>query len=1068
MIVPFADCAAEPIHTPGAIQPYGAMLIAEIDSLIIHAVSASVTAILGLQPETLIGRVVTDVFSVEHAPKLRAAAATHRKVPGEYDVVTLRESNSQFCAWVYCSGNNTVIDLEPYVDESASALKMLCKALDKTGKLVGSEDVELILKETTEIIHELTGFDRVMVYQFDSQWNGKIVAETCSPQIESFLGLHYPASDIPEQARKLYAEVLVRQIVDVDYIPSPLISDSALRAIDIRHSCLRSCSPIHLEYMRNMGVTASLVGSIIVNDKLWGLVTCHQVSSKKPQSGAVRDIFRCVCAAISANIASGNSARARRRALEREYLREAIIAHIESDALMIAGNPRVLLQALNADGFALLTQRRWQRVGKTPSEPELRAFAAQLDSAERMIATDSVVERFGLTFDSDPSGYTGMLMADLADRENSKLFWFRSGRPRKIIWGGNPDKAMTVREGSLQPRKSFARHIQDLGLRSAAWAAEEIEFVDSLRASIKLGQSRLMHELKALQQLMDGANAAVLITEAQSFNLPAVNLPALHLPGPRIIMATQAVERITGYGIEELMGRTPHIFQGPKTDRIALDKIRDHLTRGQPVGVELINYRKDGTPFWLELQIVPYAYENSRVSHWMALQIEVSQQRVAQLEANKQNAFLDTCSASASQSNAVRYTSTSSRAQLELTHTHKPGGVAEVAALCEQFRGKSGRWDVTHERGHHERQSKARFFASASHDLLQPLNAARIYASVLNQQSGMSETTRDIAGRIDVALIAAEEIIDVLIEVAKLDSGATKAEFAEFALDDLLSSLVMQMSSVASLYALELRVRPCRWIIRSDPKLLRRVLQNLISNALRYTLKGGVVVGARKRGTQLVLEVWDTGIGINEKFAESIFNEFSKVSQAAPRGEKSLGLGLAICDRMCRLLDHDFSMRSKPGAGSCFRVTVGLVGADTGSAPLPSKIPQHIDTLSAQFTVLCVDDDRESLHSMSLLLQTWGAQVDVAQNFDEAMEILRTQRVDVLLTDQHLGGDNDGLALISAANKDKALTGCVLITADRTDHIKQRCQEDSIHLLDKPLKPSRLRALITHFTEKKS
>jgi len=1041
------------------------MILADTSSLVIRAVSASAMDILGFQPEALIGGVVTDLFKVENTISFRAAAAARRATPGEHEVITLHSSNNSFYAWIYCSGDITIIDLEPYSDESSSALQSLCKAMDRVGYWVGSEDIERILRETTQIIQEVTGFDRVMVYQFDNDWSGKITAETCKPQVESFLDIHYPATDIPEQARRLYSEVLVRQVVDVDYTPSPLVGDPSLATLDIRHSCLRSSSPLHLQYMRNMGVTASLVGSIIVNEKLWGLLTCHQTSSKKYQSGLAREIFRRVCAAISANISTCNGAKARRRMLEREYLRAAIMTHLESEDLAVGGDPNVLLQALDADGFALLAERRWQSIGITPSEQEMRAFTAKLESTERIIATDSAHQQLGLSFDRDPSRCAGMLMADLADRENTRLFWFRRGQPRVIIWGGNPDKSMTLHEGSPQPRKSFARYQQDIGVRSRAWSAEEIDFADSLRASIKLGQRRLMREIKALQQLMVEVNAAVIITEAESINLPA----------PRIIMVTQAVERITGYGAEELMGRTPRMFQGQGTDLIVLDKIHDHMLRGKPIGVELIIYRKDGSPVWLELQIVPYAYEKGRVSHWMALQIEVSQLRVAQLESVKKNAFLDAYPASAqSQSNAVRHISSLSRTQPELTQRPAPGGIAEVVALREQFHGNIGHWDMLQERGEHERQNKARFFASASHDLLQPLNAARIYASVLNQQSGMSESTRDIAGRIDVALIAAEEIIDALIEVAKLDSGAIKAEFEEFSLHDLLSSLIMQMSAIASVHGLELRLRPCPFIIRSDPKLLRRVLQNLISNALRYTLKGGVLISARKRGAQLVIEVWDTGIGINEEFAESIFNEFSKVNQTAPRGEKSLGLGLAICDRVCRLLDHDLSMRSKLGVGSCFRVTVAVVNAKAASASLaPARqgsVLQHIVELSEHFTVLCVDDERENLRSISLLLQSWGAQVYTAQSFEEAMDTLSAQQVDVLLTDQSLGGAYDGIALISAALalQNTTLIGSVLITADRSDLIKKRCQEKGILLLGKPLKAVSLRALMTHFAEKKS
>ena len=1061
MVLTVFDCASEAIHAPGSIQPHGVMLLAETGTLVIRSISACALDILGVPAEMLIGRTVIELFKLENTPKLRAAAAASRSVPGEYELVSLRDSDRQFYAWIHCSENIVVIDLEPYVDESVIALQTLCKAMDKIEKWVGTEDVALILRETTQVIQEVTGFDRVFVYQFDSDWNGMVTAETCGAQIASLLGVHYPATDISEQARKLFREVLVRQLVDVDYTPSPLVGDPSLRTLDIRHSCLRSYSPLHLEYMRNMGVAASLIGSIIVEGKLWGLVICHQIGSKKPQSGLAREIFRRVCNAISVNIAACYSAQMRRKRLEREYLREAIIAHIESDAFANGRDANALLHALDADGFVLLTANRWQSIGATPSESQLRTFTATLLAHERVLATDHAAASIGSGVVHDPARCAGMLMIGLPDREQTKLFWFRRGKARVIDWGGNPNKAMTLAEGVLRPRKSYARYSQDLGIRSRAWSAEEIEFVDSLRASIAIGHSRLLKELSALQKVMAEVNAAVLIIEAEP----------IALPGHRIIMVTDAVERITGYTKLELIGSSPRMFQGPNTDSALYEKIRDSVLRDQPIAVELINYRKDGSPIWIELQIVPYAYQKCRVSHWMVLQTELSQARIAKLESENKKAASDATEAAAQRkSNVARQISSFSRKHADPSYGHNNLEVSKVVALRDKFHGNLGSWNIPQQRSDPDRQSKARFFAAASHDLLQPLNAARIYASVLNQQADAGELTRDIAGRIDLALVAAEDIIDVLIEVAKLDSGATKAEFEEFSLGDLLSSLVLQLSSVALLHSLDLRLRPCAWIIRSDPKLLRRVLQNLICNALRYTLKGGVLIGVRKRGAQLVIEIWDTGIGIDEKFAETILNEFTKANRGTPRGEKSLGLGLAICDRVCRLLDHDFSMLSKPNIGSCFRVTVPLVSLNTEKAADKASEISRIAGFSKNFTLLCVDDELENLRSMTVLLQSWGAEVYGAQSVDEAIALMKVQRIDVLLTDQRLGGDKDGISLISEAHKlpGKPLFGSVLITADRSDLTKQRCLQEDIHLLGKPLKAVKLRALMTHFMEKKS
>jgi PAS domain S-box-containing protein len=218
--------------------------------------------------------------------------------------------------------------------------------------------------------------------------------------------------------------------------------------------------------------------------------------------------------------------------------------------------------------------------------------------------------------------------------------------------------------------------------------------------------------------------------------------------------------------------------------------------------------------------------------------------------------------------------------------------------------------------------SKTRFFAAASHDLLQPLNAARLFVSALESRSRAYPELRELTVRIDASMRAAEELLDDLLDVARLDSGVLKPDISSFPIIELLTELRQQYAPLAQARNLRLRIVGCNEIVRSDRVLLRRIIQNYLSNALRYTRRGGVVVGCRRRAGELEVAVYDTGPGIDEQQRQCMYAEFSRCEQASPWGEKGLGLGLSICDRLARLMNHTLTFTSCLGRGSAFGVRV--------------------------------------------------------------------------------------------------------------------------------------------------
>jgi signal transduction histidine kinase len=354
--------------------------------------------------------------------------------------------------------------------------------------------------------------------------------------------------------------------------------------------------------------------------------------------------------------------------------------------------------------------------------------------------------------------------------------------------------------------------------------------------------------------------------------------------------------------------------------------------------------------------------------------------------------------------------------------------------------------------------SKTRFLAAASHDLLQPLNAARLFTSALRQQPGLDAEAAQLAERIDASFRAAEDLLDALLDVSRLDAGSYRPEIAPFALADLFDSLKQQFAVVAEQRGLSLHVVPATMSVRSDAQLLRRIVANFLSNALRYTRSGGVVLGARRAGDHVRIEVWDSGPGIASEQQARIFGEFQRLERPSPWGEKGLGLGLSICDRLAGILGHELGLRSRVGHGSCFSITVPRTEA-VSRKRAPAMARPGGEQLP--LTVLCLDNDETILEGMKALLGRWGVDCRVAIDVDAALHVLSTTHVDLILADYHLGDDMDGLeALQLIGTKVVPMPPAAMVTADGSTELKQRARTLGYPLLHKPVRPAALRAML--------
>lgn len=362
--------------------------------------------------------------------------------------------------------------------------------------------------------------------------------------------------------------------------------------------------------------------------------------------------------------------------------------------------------------------------------------------------------------------------------------------------------------------------------------------------------------------------------------------------------------------------------------------------------------------------------------------------------------------------------------------------------------------------------SKTKFLAAASHDLHQPLNAARLFVAALAEQEGMDKSNRDLVVSIDNALEAIDGLLRALFDISKLDAGVMSADIGGFEVGPLLEQLRKEYLPQARAAGITLKVMPCRAVIRSDPKLLGRVLRNFMSNALRYTERGTILLGCRRRRGRLSIGVWDSGIGIPEEKLGEVFHEFQQVAQPGRRREKGIGLGLAIVERIARLLDHPLEVRSRLGRGSSFAISVPFAQGVTASA-LPGSSPMAAadrDALNG-LSVLAIDDDPSGLEAITALLTAWRCKVTPVRSQVELGEWLKgkPKAPRVVVADYHLGDGSNGVMLIEQLRaRFGADLAAFVVTSDRTPALRAALKEKGLSMLPKPVQPARLRALISH------
>ena len=360
----------------------------------------------------------------------------------------------------------------------------------------------------------------------------------------------------------------------------------------------------------------------------------------------------------------------------------------------------------------------------------------------------------------------------------------------------------------------------------------------------------------------------------------------------------------------------------------------------------------------------------------------------------------------------------------------------------------------------HATTAMSQFIAAASHDLLQPLNAARVFVSALAEQE-LNAKNRSLVDNACNAMDATEELLSTILDMSRIDAGVIPVENTDFSVAPLMEALCTEMAPVAEANSLSLRAVSCGAVGHSDPKLVTRILRNFLTNAIRYTEHGGILIGCRRFGENIRIGVWDTGVGIPEDKLSLIYREFQRLPNEKSEIASGMGLGLAIVERIAKQLGINILTQSHVGRGSYFGIEIPR-GKKRCATPSSIQPPATGNTQPlAQTRLLFIDNEESILKAMTALLTSWRCDVRVAQNMEAAISVADSPP-DVILADYHLDNNEIGLdTVLKLRQRWQADIPFVIITADYERAVADKVAAVGGHILHKPVKPAKLRSLLS-------
>jgi chemotaxis family two-component system sensor kinase Cph1 len=551
-------CASEPIHIPGSIQPHGFLLVFDEPGLSVVQASANVATWLGIEVAALLGRSLDEVL--EDAEGLRAqlgSLASEDRNPFHLADVVFRvgAASQRFAMMVHRHDPLLIAEFEVAGSGTSAYRDLYPLVRTFVTRLQEAPSVERLCQLAVSEVKRMTGFGRVKAYAFDAQGNGLVIAEDAEADYPRYLGLHFPASDIPQQARALYCANRIRVIGDADYQPSPLqppLNPLTGKPLDLSYAALRSVSPVHLQYMRNMGTQASMSISIVVDGALWGLISCHA-----SQARHVGFQTRTACELLGRILSLQIEARQAHADADRLLgLRQRIVQMLSlmadrdsvSEGLLAA--PEVFLDFARASGAAIVLADRCELVGATPPRECVEALAQWLGANQQgeVLHSDNVGRDLAQLAELNKH-VGGLLAVSISELHPHYLIWFRAERVRTVNWAGRPEKSLAP-SGALNPRHSFESWQETVLGQSIGWDRLEVDSALELRNAVLGIVLRKAEELAQLAGELKKSNREL---EAFSYSVSHdLRAPLRHIAGYAELLGEAERGRLSDSGLRFL------------------------------------------------------------------------------------------------------------------------------------------------------------------------------------------------------------------------------------------------------------------------------------------------------------------------------------------------------------------------------------------------------------------------------------------------------------------------------------------------------------------------------------